>query len=467
MRQITLLLLILASRPLSAEPTLSLADFLNQVRERNQAYRAADENFKAAKLYQNEGRLILSPTLFSTLQHSDEGKPSFMPSFNYEKILSESYTLGLSQQTTFGLQGRFYYSLAQTEYKGTVPVYSEGRPALELTQSLWRNDWGREVSAQVAATTMTARATAYNEAFSRNQQLVMAELAYWRLALARQSRDLAEENFKRSERLNGWAERRVRFALADRTDLLQARAGLQTRRLEFKMAEDELRLAQLHFNSQRGVESEEVKESIQALNQEVIATLKIPAQMGERQDVLAAQAQSQALKAQAIINRERNQPILELYGTYAFNSKEPTKSDALSESWNDERPTKVVGLRFSSPLAWGTMSDVQEGYAKQAKAAELTYERRKFLQQQDWQDLIVRFQEAKERLIAAETLEQAQREKLDHERQRQSRGRSTLFQVLTFETDYLGAQGLRLKTLAELVQLASQMKLYGETYESR
>ena len=161
------------------------------------------------------------------------------------------------------------------------------------------------------------------------------------------------------------------------------------------------------------------------------------------------------------INREKNQPNLEVFGSYAFNSREADKEEALSQSWDGNKPTKVIGVRFSSPLAFGKMGDTQDGYAKQIKSAEYRYDRQRFLQEQSWRDLSLRFNEAKERLLAAEELESNQREKLDYERKRQENGRSTLFQVLTFESDYLGAQGVRLRTWAELLQISAQMKLYG------
>ena len=265
----------------------------------------------------------------------------------------------------------------------------------------------------------------------------------------------------RAEKIFAWAKRRVQMSLADRSDLLQATTVLQARRLEFRAATDELRAASVAFNNSRGVDSDKVSDVLEPLSKDLIARLKIPERVGDRQDVLSAEQQSEALKAQATINREKNQPNLEVFGSYAFNSREPTKDDALSQSWEGGKPTKVIGLRFSSPLAFGKMGDTQDGYAKQIKSAQYRYERQRFLQEQDWRDLTLRFNEAKERLAAAEELEKNQREKLDYERERQERGRSTMFQVLTFESDYLGAQGVRVKTWAELLQIAAQMKLYG------
>lgn len=449
---------------------LTLDQYLESVRDRNDAYKASRESEEAAKLYQREGRLLISPSLFANARYASDAKPIALPipnANNFEKLNSESYELGIEQQTTIGLKGKLFYALSETEYVGLAPPYAEGRPALELSQSLWRNDFGREVRAQVKAATEAAKATAHDEAFNRQNLLVQAEVAYWRLGLARENRDLAEENLKRSQRIHSWASRRVKLSLADRSDLLQAQAGLEARQLELQIAESEMRSAAMNFNSARGAPDDVVVEKLEPLSKEVIGNVKIPEKFSARQDLLAAQAKAEAAKASAIVSRERNQPMLEIFGTYAFNSRESTKDDALSEGWNGDLPTKMIGLKFSSPLNFGAMGDVQEGYAKQAKAAELQYNRKRFLQEQEWRDLVLKLNETKARLAAIESLEKAQRVKLDFERQRQDRGRTTLFQVLTFETDYLASQNQRIRTLAELLQLVAQMKLYGVTDESR
>lgn len=439
---------------------LSVSQFLEQVRQKNGSYRAASDASEAGRLTEGEGKLLLSPVLFANAEYKDDGKPSPFPGMNYEKIVTQMYSLGVSQQTNFGLQAKAYYSIMDTGYKGMVPTYSEGRPAIELTQSLWRNDFGTEIRAQVEAETSKQKAKRYDQGFNVQRELVQAESAYWRLNLARQTLEIAKENLVRAEKIFAWAKRRVTLSLADRSDLLQTTAALQARKLDVKSAQDELRSASVAFNSARGALGESVEEKLEPLSADLIGKLKIPERVADRQDVMAAQAQSEAAKALSVMGKERNQPTLEVYGQYAFNSREDNKSDAFSESWDGKRPTKAIGLRFSSPLSFGTLSDDQAGYQKDYHSAQVVLERRRLLQEQDWSDLVARFREAKERLTASEELESAQKEKLEHERKRHERGQTTLSQVLTFETDLLNAQGLHLRTLAEVLQVAAQMKLY-------
>lgn len=449
-----------------AQEKLTLNQYLEQVKSRNEAYQAADFGRQAASQYAEEAKLILSPVLFSNAQIADDAKPSFIPSFNYDKIISHTYNLGLSQNTRIGLQGKFTYSLMDTEYKGLAPAYYEAHPTIELSQSLWRNFFGRETRAQIEAGESQAKAKSFAQSFQADMLLIDAEKTYWRLALARENLKLANEAILRAQRIFNWSNRRVQLSLADKSDLFQASTLLQSRKLELKLAEDEMRSAAVSFNSARGEGLEEVKENLNSLDDSLIKSLKIPEQAHARADVLAARENSKAKKAQGILGVERNRPNLELFGSYAFNSREDSQSGAMDEAFSDERPTKIVGIRFSSPLDFSRKNKVQQGWELEAKAAELEYQRKTFEQERDWTELRRRFFETQERLQTAVELEKAQREKLNYERDRQERGRSTLLQVLTFETDLKNAEGLRLRTLAELLQIAAQMKLYGVSYES-
>lgn len=458
-------LFIFAGAIAEAEEVLTLNNFLEAVRNRNDDYRAAAEAEDAAKLYSSESSIVYSPMFLSSGQYKDDAQESPMPMFRYEKQLHTDYMIGIGQQTPIGLQGKFYYTLSKSEWRGLTPTvgpFSDARPTLELTQSLWRNDFGREVRAQVNAAKATARATQHEKSYARQQQLVLAEQSYWRLVLARQNLELAKENLARAERIFGWAKRRVQLSLADRSDFLQATTALQGRKLELKIAQDETRVAAVAFNNSRGQASEQVSEKLQPLSKELIDGLRVSERKKEREDTLAAEQNLIAMKSKAVVDREKNQPKLEVFGTYAYNTRRLTNNqDAIEDSFEGNRPTKAVGVRFETPLFLGDLSDTQAGYAKQAKAAELALDRRKFLAEQDWRDLNLKFTEAKERLALADELEKAQLEKLNHERGRHEKGRSTLFQVLTYESDYSSAQATRLKALNDLLQIAASMKLYG------
>jgi outer membrane protein TolC len=58
--------------------------------------------------------------------------------------------------------------------------------------------------------------------------------------------------------------------------------------------------------------------------------------------------------------------------------------------------------------------------------------------------------------------ESAQKEKLDYEKQRFERGRSTTFQILQFENDYANAQLGAIKARTDILEIMAKLKTFGD-----
>jgi outer membrane protein TolC len=117
---------------------------------------------------------------------------------------------------------------------------------------------------------------------------------------------------------------------------------------------------------------------------------------------------------------------------------------------------------FSVPLNFGATSRTRDGYGMEHIAAELNYDRKVFEQDQTWKDLMRSLGEAKQRLDLSQKLEMIQKNKLLNEQSRLKQGRSTTYQVLLFEQDYLQAELLRIQNQFAILKIISQMKLFGE-----
>ncbi len=443
----------------AAGPLLTLEQYLGSVRARNEDVKSAIQASEAAALQAYDARLLTSPQLFGSASTTSDER--FNPQFRADKILNDSYQLGLQQQTKFGLGAKLYYGLSKTDVPGAFPTFHEARPTLELSQQLWRNGFGSETRAQIESISAATRARAEAESYRANALLLDAELAYWRLALARETARVQGEALDRANRLTAWADRRARSGLADRADSLQAQANRKARELELRQARDAEQAAQRAFNSARGIDENEVTERLQPLTQDVIDRMQVPAERQTRGDVQAAKLQARAAAAAARLGAEKSRPSVELFGTFAANGFDSSRGAAVDQSFSTERPTTTVGLRFTAPLDFSAATRSREGYAKERMATETVLSRKTFEERRDWRDVTQKFGEAKERLTLYQELEKTQRAKLDYERDRHNRGRSTTQQVLLYELDYEQAQFGRIRTLAELLQLNAQMKLYG------
>ncbi|MBK7892530.1 MAG: TolC family protein [Bdellovibrionales bacterium] len=451
----------------TAKPTataLAINDFLSQVKNQNGAYKAADLNRSAAESYGDEASLQLSPTFFASAQLNSDAKPS--PFFRYDHIENSSYNVGLSQQFSFGLQAKFSYQFSDTNYVGIAPRYYEARPQLEATLPLWRNAFGRETRNSIDAALLASKAKAEGYDASAKAALLEAESAYWRLALAREALKVSRDALGRAQAIYDWTERRVKLSLADRTEGLQATAQLKARRLDVKQAEDDERSASLAFNAARGLTSDKVQENLTSINADLVAKWETPKRSQSRPDVEAAKLQLAAAEASATAASDRSKPSLELFGLYAFNSpQKATGSEAIGESWQNDKPSSTIGIRLQIPLDQSITDRAQSGWLKEAQASRLLSERKLLEEERDWNDLTARFSLAKEKVRLYEDLELAQQQKLEHERTRQKAGRTTMAQVIQFENDFEQTQFARIRSLAELLNLNAQMKLYGVAYE--
>lgn len=465
-----LLLFLLTAPTLAFSDTLSLQHYLDQVEQKHEQFKAAEANFKAGSLTESEGDLLTATTLFGKASYTDDAKPNLL--FNYKKMIDANYQLGLQKQTSIGLSGRLYYNWDDLDYHGltfTGPPMDvsgfQGSPTLELTLPLWQNFWGGQTKAQVNQLNATKAAQKFSASFEMKNILAQAESAYWQLALARESVKVSKDAVQRATELYKWYQYRSNSGLTDKADLLQSDAALKNRKLDLQTALDNETQAARNFNASRNIDSADVAEELSPMASATLDQLQIPKRSEMRDDTKAALEQSNAARATEIQAREGYKPKLELYGTAALNNDNPgTDADhAFENSFSGTRPTQSVGIRFSTALDLGLIQDAREGHLAAARAADLTYQRKLFEQEKAWHDLTDKFQQAKTRLTIYDQLEKAQKNKLDYERMRRQKGRTTTQWVIQFESEYEQTQLGRIQAMSEILQLFAQLKTFAST----
>jgi outer membrane protein TolC len=468
LRHSALAALLLCTAHATAAPVLTLQEYVSQVTQLNQGYRGAKDAATGAELRAQEGSLLLKPFVYSTVNFRDDEIPTMAPSFMGTRTLTRTYNLGFRQQTSFGLGADLSYNLMYQDIKNApfVPepkVYT-AYPSITLTQSLWRNFFGNETRANQRMLEAGAMTNVYIENFKALQIRLEAETSYWMLALAKETVQTQRDVFSRAQKILEWAERRSNLNLADRSDVLQAKAALEVRRLELQIALDDEKSAANRFNMARNREGWDVDAELQKVDPAQLRGLKAPPRKALRDDVKAAEQNEKMVEANTDLALNRHSPTLEVFGSYALNSTRATQvSSAFSSSFDPQFPTSQIGLRFSANLdLWG-ISDARAGYKRERVGAQRTFQRKLFEQEREWSDLTRRLNEGQRRLELALELEKAQKEKLSYEKQRFNRGRTTTYQVLLFEQDYAQAQMGRIRAEADVLRTLSQMKLFGGT----
>lgn len=467
MRLLTLILSLYSAAGWS-QSLLTIGDYISQVRSRHGGIKAAEMTAAGARLYIAEARQRFQPNLNLGAEYRDDQKPNpqllIFPTATpipYNGVLTKSFTAGVSQETPYGVTGSFNYQTTSLKYPGLSPEFFLASPSFEIRTSLWRNFLGAESTAQADEIAFRTRAKVLAQDYLVQTSVLQAEQAYWQLALAREQLSISEAAVQRAQRLFKFSSRRQELALVDKSDSLQANANLRNREIDFRRAQDAHRSACLNFNLARGDASDIVPEKIETLQPQKLSQTEIPKKIASRLDTQSTEAQLATARSGSLATKQKYKPTFELYGSYAFNSQERNLSTAFSRSWDPNLPTRAIGLRLVMPLDFSTIRDIQNGYEQEARAQEILLERKRLEEEKAWKDLEVAFSANQERLTMLMELEKVQLEKLNFERDRHMRGRTTLYQVLVFENDYFIAQEQRVETLTNLLNIISQMKLYG------
>ena len=455
------------SLPAASRPRISLDEYLRQVESQNEGFQRAARAEEAFELRSQEWQLLTSPYFFGQAQTGSDRKETSSPSLMGNETRTQAFALGVGQRTNFGLDAKLSYNFANTEIKGADPSlmanpsFATTGPVAELTYSLWKNGFGREVRSNQEAQEANVLAQKYGEQFTQTQLRAQAEAAYWRLSVARESVTATRESLERAERSRDFMSRQARLELSDRAELLQSEAAVAARKMQSQQALDEEASAARAFNTIRGIESNEVPERLSVINDDLIRSLNLPTRDQARADVRVAEQQARAAKASSRSAGESSKPAVDLFLNAGLNGRDPATATAISESLSTDHPNYAVGLKVNIPLQQGIAARAREGYEIQAESSDLAYRRKAYETEREWTDLNQRLGESRKRLDLARKLEEAQKAKLEAERSRLRRGRTTTYTVIQFEEDFANAQLNRLRIEAEILGIYSQLKTFG------
>lgn len=143
-----------------------------------------------------------------------------------------------------------------------------------------------------------------------------------------------------------------------------------------------------------------------------------------------------------------SKPDLNVFASYTANGLDTSYNPANTESFKDHKPTTKVGVSVVIPLD-RTSAKAADGYKLSYKASEDAYRDKALETDQAWAQLKDRLEDVNKRLEMSTRIEDIQKRKLAKEREQLNVGRSTQFQLQSFETDYAMSRLQRLGVQAE------------------
>jgi outer membrane protein len=341
---------------------------------------------------------------------------------------------------------------------------------VRLTQSLWKDAFGNFTTLRRKGD--QAELYSRKAALLYEQQLIIIDLEaiYWDLVVALKEEDIRLKNIEYSKNLQKWTRERVQKTAAEKSDLLQAQALLSSRELDLVAVRNQIealrnRIRQVFPTRETGdfspvLDAIDKNRSLSDLLADT-GNLETPRRLDSiASEKMAVQAEMEAKKV-----REQLKPQLDAYVSYGQNGIANTFDNAWARAGNDRFLGVRAGVLFKVPLNRRLTGEQERAAELAAEASRMQAQYRGRESRVGWDELQRRLSVLKQQVQEATRLAEFQTSKVLEERRRFRLGRSTVFQLVTFEVEAAEAEVRKYRFLADLRKNESQARLFTRSEE--
>jgi len=478
---ISLTLLVPALARAATEESLSLDQYMAQVWEKSPALESARQSREGLELKPLEIGMAYSPIFNASYAFVDnKSEPTSLLSPDRAKItqwnlgLSKKWFTGTSLSLSYGMTGNeLFYPPVPPMYASMVGSFlppSEtftAKPVVSVSQSLLRDFMGGITDWGIEKTKRAAKAGERMQAYGQQASLMQAEMAYWSLALARETVGFKKQALERTQRLNEWTARRAKLNLTDPADLLQTESALRLVTLDLRMAEEDAETAARKFNAARGIDGAEAPATLDSLGEQIGKVTEQPVKTSERLDIQAARESLESARAASKETFYRSLPDLSVFGSVGWNGYDITAEQANQKAMDQKWPVWTVGAAFIAPLDLITLAKVRKGYDSDFTGARAATAKSELDASQDWASLSKKWNDVKARLELAQEIVKLQEQRLAADQKRLENGRILTYQFITTQGDLASAQLTYLRLGMEKISVEAQARMYNSAYGTR
>lgn len=461
-----LLVLGTALISLNAE-AMDLKSYLQQIAAKNPSLKAYEASASAADGRFATANLDLSPVLTLSGKKVDDQSTQLMAP-TLTRVKTTEYSIGLAKKFSTGtsvmVQGLVTeYNIDQT----AAPNHFEnaqGSVALSLSQSLWKNSFGHGTRTKLEKEAAQSALERNSFDLQGKQALIEAEGAFWNHIYLGEEFKQRKAALERAEKIEGWVSRRVKNGIGDRSDLLGAKGLTAARRLEMMGSADELLASEVRIRELMDLGPDEKVPELSANLDQIRSMNEYVPNQGKgsivRLDTYLAvlEAKAKALGAEETIDSLR--PDLTLEGMYKTNGYDPELSGAMKNMTDTDKPTSMVGVKFTWLLDWSVKNSARDTAKMDALAAKLKKDQKLRESADAWIEIQRRYQVLSKKIKAAREMSDLQTGKASSERDKLSKGRSITSQVILAEQDASEAELMLTRLLAEQRKLEAQGRLF-------
>lgn len=468
MKNMSLMLgLVLAS---SVANALSLDEYLRQVEQQNQSFKAYEFSKEAADSKKVSGDLELNPilTIDAGKVIDKAGNNSFIQQMGADKSEITSFSVGLAKRFSSGTavsltaKGTDFDNPGVSASFRSFEKYATGSLGVAVQQSLIKDSFGSGTRLRQDREEKVAEASKGGYSLQQRLILTQAEALYWDYMYSLETVKTSEAALARAKRIEGWIRNRVSDGISDRADLLNIQALVAARELAVINAKDEIVAKEKELRKTLELkESDALPELTGDLNKKRALTDLV----GGKGKVVSLEAKFTALSAKAsrigaeeVENAYR--PDLTLKAAYNTNSYEDKLNEATKNWGQTKTPTTSVGVSFVYMFDTDVKSAQKNAARKEALAAELQANRKQIESDTLWSELNRRYMELTRKIDAATRISEIQTARAKAEADKFNKGRSVTSNVINSEQDAADAEHTLTMLKVEQRKLEAQSRLF-------
>jgi len=230
------------------------------------------------------------------------------------------------------------------------------------------------------------------------------------------------------------------------------------------MAQEREKSARLSFNRFRNQADDKVSEDLETL-EDSLTGLKValPENLPKRLDLEAVEDTAQQQKATYDQAYQNIYPDITAFASWRGNGLDPNFDPANNMAFGPDHPTWTLGAQLNLSLDAFTAQRTADGYKRNYESAALALQDKQVEVGQEWTDLKNHLLDVDKRLDMSAQIEEIQKNKADQEKTRLELGRTTQFQLLSFENDYSLARLNRLSLVLEKLSYLAQAQWWLST----
>ena len=466
-KQALLCLVFLLSNKVLA---MDLKDFLVQVKSQHHGLQALELAKAASDERRQAGDISLVPVLQIKGQYTkDEKVPNFLGASNSQSTV---YGLGLSQKFSTGTNlsltantGSYLNpDIASPTVAANYGSYVSGSLNFQISQSLWKDAFGHATRLRREREQVTSQAEKASADAQWRSLLVDAEKSYWDYVYLLEELKLRKASLERAQKILTWVSKRTSDGIGDKSDLLNAKALLATRKLQLQMSDDDIKAAGQKIRDSLEMSSQDSLPQIQgSIHQARHSKYYVDGRgrtvsydaylkyLNSKIKGIAADETADAVKSDLVLS-----------GGYASNPyKTGTEIDyAVNNLAVFNKPTATVALTWTYMFDTQVKNSQQSQARKEALSSQMQSDHAMIEGQSQWKEYLRRYDELSRRILTAAEISTLQMERAKSEQSKLSRGRSITQNVILAEQDAAESELNLTKLKAEQRKLEAQGRLF-------